>query len=962
MILFVTVAAALIGWIMADFEAFGLIGGAIIGAPLGLWLRSAVLAEVRKEIGLARARWLDEQAVEQRRQASSRPEADSDARRAEAAAAAATEALNPAPKASPPSSRSVPPPPPPRQQAASATAARSAAVADYAPEPAPPTIIEVGIGKAKDWLFGGNTIVRVGLLILFVGLSFLASYAAAAGWFPIEARLALVALAGAGLLGFGFYKRIDKPDYGLALQGAGVAVLYLTVFAAARIFGLMPPLLSFGLMVVFAALGCALALLQNARVMAFIAFLGGYAVPILLGGEAETPLPLFTYITILNVALLAIAWRRSWRELNLLGFFATFGMATLWGATAYAPEHYLTCQLFLGATVLIYLGAAVLYAHNTPGKMGNVADATLLFGPALAGFGLEVGLVHDRPYYSAFSALAFGAVYLGMATWTLRQRRDEMRLVNECLLAIGVGFVTLAVPLALDAQWTSAAWALEGAGAFWVGARQARWMPRAFGLALQMVAAAILLVNLDTTVSAIPFANSGFLGAMVVAVPMLLTAWWLRKPLPHSGSAMAEGWAAIEQGARIAVFLIGYGFAALALMLEVTRDLPAVTADAMPVPLFALHEQLALVLLAMLGLAAVADWWGRRREWAVSTWPAMASLPILAVGLIALRAADRHLLYWPEVAIWLIALAIHLLLLWRSDRALAAQPEHPRAKWNFGVHAAGVWLAAAMVADSLELGVDRLALWDSSWAGVSFLVALIVVLLLLVRWAGRSAPLADTSGERWPLNPAARAYWLVATVPLALLAWGGALLTAAVAEGVTDPLPYIPLINPVDLSVALALGALLLWRRMLMGARDVAAEAVAMIDRGGLIAAGLLAFVAVNGLWLRTAHHWLGAPWSADGLWFDAVVQLGLAILWSVLAFGLMLFAHRRGLRYSWLAGAGLLVVVVIKLLLVDMSTAEGWERIVTFIGVGLLMLVIGYFVPLPPKVGGTAVSDGEAQ
>ena len=40
------------------------------------------------------------------------------------------------------------------------------------------------------------------------------------------------------------------------------------------------------------------------------------------------------------------------------------------------------------------------------------------------------------------------------------------------------------------------------------------------------------------------------------------------------------------------------------------------------------------------------------------------------------------------------------------------------------------------------------------------------------------------------------------------------------------------------------------------------------------------------------------------------------------------------------------------KLLLVDMSSAEGWQRIVTFIAVGILMLVIGYFVPLPPRQG----------
>jgi uncharacterized membrane protein len=65
-----------------------------------------------------------------------------------------------------------------------------------------------------------------------------------------------------------------------------------------------------------------------------------------------------------------------------------------------------------------------------------------------------------------------------------------------------------------------------------------------------------------------------------------------------------------------------------------------------------------------------------------------------------------------------------------------------------------------------------------------------------------------------------------------------------------------------------------------------------------------------------------------------------------------MLFARDRAMRVPWLAGAVLLGVVVAKLLFVDMGQAEGWARIVAFIGVGVLMLLIGYFVPLPPRKG----------
>ena len=219
--------------------------------------------------------------------------------------------------------------------------------------------VEHWLGKARDWVLGGNTIVRVGLILLFVGLMFLARMVVQAGLLPIEARLALVAAAGAALLVVGFNKRLKRPAFGLALQGTGVAVLYVTVFGASRIFGLMPPLVAFGWMILLAALACTLALLQDARGMVFASFLGGFAVPLLLGGDAKTPIDLFTYFTILNFALLTIAWRRSWRELNLLGFVATFGTATFWGTTNYSVEQYLVSQIFLGLTMVIYLLEAV---------------------------------------------------------------------------------------------------------------------------------------------------------------------------------------------------------------------------------------------------------------------------------------------------------------------------------------------------------------------------------------------------------------------------------------------------------------------------------------------------------------------------------------------------------------------------------------------------------------------------
>lgn len=927
---------ALVGWAASDFSEFGFVVGAFLGFLAGLWLENSartiakttlkqiVDAELKDYIVRTIEQALDGRAIAERPAAP--PQAPPEP----------VPAAQPKRQAEPVQTAPAPPPiqPEPRP------------VEVYTPpEPAEPTAIDQAVAAIRNWFLGGNTIVRVGLVILFVGLVFLARYAASAGFFPIELRLALVGAVGVALLAVGFNRRVKRPEFGLALQGAGVAVLYLTVFAAAKLFDVVPPLAAFGLMIAIAALGCALALLQDSKAMALASFLGGYAVPVLLGGDSQTPLPLFVYLTVLNLAVLVIAWRRSWRSLNLLGFFATLIIGTAGAVAKYAPEHYMVCQVMLAVSVLIYLATALLYAHNTPGRFGLAADSTLLFGTALAGFGLQMQLVEDMPFGGAYAALAFGAVYVATAAWTLRSNKPETRVLGECLIAIGVGFVTLAIPLALDVKWTSAAWALEGLGAFWVGMRQARWMVRGFGLLLVGIAAAILISTLGTNISAVPLANTAFVGSALIAASLLALAWWLRNQLPHSGSSLAKSYAAAEPSLSAPLFLGGFGFACLALIRELTRALPGATTLDLPDPVIGYDQQPLAIALGIVALMALAAWAGRRFSWPVARWPARLALPLLAGTLLAYWAGGRHVLLMPDVLLWAAALALHLDTMRREDRAAEPWPRG-LARW---IHAGTVWLVAAMVADSLQLAIDRAALWDTSWSGVTFLVAVTLILLALTLWAGRAA--SETRSQfAWPLDPHARAYWWIAAVPLAALAYIGAMLTAAVAQGITAPLPYVPLLNPVDLSVGLALVVLMLWRNMVGGAAHRPPDSLALFSPFAPAAAALLGFVAVNAIWLRTAHHWLGVAWSAEALAASPIVQLGLAILWTLMAMALMLLAARRASRVIWILGAVLLVLVVAKLLLVDMSSAAGWQRIATFIGVGVLMLVIGYFVPLPPR------------
>ena len=945
MVLWGVVWGAILGLLWPGWDEAGAVVGAVLGAIAGLTLRKAVRSEV------ARATALVPQPTPVVVPSPTRAQPDfAPTEQVDRAVDLDLDVADVPPHVAIPAS--------PAQRTPDAAVASAPVRPPAAPAaPRPPSIAAQAVGAARDWLLGGNTIVRVGLVILFIGLSFLARYAAVAGLFPVELRLAAIGAAGIALLAVGFRKRLAKPGFALALQGGGVAVMYLTVFAAFRLYGLVPPLLAFVLMMVVCALSCALALLQNSKALAVAAFAGGFAVPVLLSTGQGSHVGLFSYYLVLNLAILFIAFKRSWRVLNLLGFVATFGVATTWGVLQYHSGQFASTQPFLIAFVLVYVAAAILYARNTPTKLGNAVDSTLVFGTPLVAFGLQVGLVQHLPLGSAFSALALGALYLLLALGLSRRGQPAYRLLVECFTAVGVGFATLAVPLALDAQWTSAVWALEGAGAFWVGMRQARWMPRLFGLLLQSAAMLSFSTMAASDVWAMALLNPRFMGALLIALPALLLAWWLRKPLPHSGSRWAQLYTNVERELSSPLYLYGFVFWCLAWLLEVTRATPALESGALPVPVFGQSTAQLLAMLVLVLSAGLSFLLGRRLQWPVAGWPARATLVVMGFTLFGQVGMGHHVLDFPAWAIWPVVLVLHYTLLRQTDRQDTAAATSPWRLWARAIHVGGVWLLVVLLADLLWVWIERAALWRTAWATVVALVSAVLVLGALVAWAGRASQARRLPSFGWPLNPHAPAYYWLAALPLAALVVLGTLATAVTSSGQTAPLPYLPLLNPTDLALALALAVLLLWRRMLQAADPQPLGAAAITGPAALGGLGLLAFVAINTVWLRIAHHFFGVRWDAGALFNSFVVQTGYAILWTLMAFSLMVLAHRRAHRSLWLVGAGLLGLVVLKLLLVDLSNVGGVERIITFIAVGVMMLVVGYFAPLPPKAGAAAAT-----
>ncbi|MBK9236234.1 MAG: DUF2339 domain-containing protein [Rhodoferax sp.] len=186
--------------------------------------------------------------------------------------------------------------------------------------------------------------------------------------------------------------------------------------------------------------------------------------------------------------------------------------------------------------------------------------------------------------------------------------------------------------------------------------------------------------------------------------------------------------------------------------------------------------------------------------------------------------------------------------------------------------------------------VQQAQLQRTAWASVIVLVSAIVVLLALSARAWFDP--ASTLRQRWPLDRFADAYLWRAAAPVALLVTLGCLAVAVHSDGNARPLPYVPLLNPTDLSVALGLAACALWLMRLR--QSTLAVPVAGAPPTPAIGVGGNCFVAINTVWLRVAHQFAGVPWNAERLFESFLVQAGYSILWTLIALGLMIVAHRR--------------------------------------------------------------------
>lgn len=783
----------------------------------------------------------------------------------------------------------------------------SAAQRDEAPAPAVPPFqpfAEASPDAGPDWwdrLSGGNLVAKAGVVILFFGVGFLLKYAYDNALLPVPLRLAGVALAGAALFVTGWRLLATRRTYGLILQGGGIGLLYLDVFFALKVYALIAPQWGFALFMALGMLTTLLAVRQDAAVLAVLGLSGAFMAPVLAGSESGNHVLLFSYYTLLNVFILGVSWFKSWRALNLVGFFFTFLVGLFWGWHHYRPGLFATVEPFVVTFFLIYLVIPILFAHRQPPQLRGLVDASLIFGTPLTAAAMQAGLVRDIPYGLAWSAGCTAALYalLALALW----RRDYMRVLAEAHAALAVVLGSLAVAFALDAYPTFAFWTLEGAALVWIGLRQERLAMRLFGLLLQAGGAVLFLAHYRTYDLANPWFNDFVVGCGLIATASLLTSGLMHRQrgiLIRGGETMA---------ALLLVWGVLWWFAG---GLHVLRN---------GLPHGAWATAALLFTAVSIAAAELAGAWAH--------WPAIRRTHLLLPAMMTVVLLDQYgdRLH-PFVEYGWLAWPLAVVVLYG---ALARQERDGVATLPALQHIAALWGVVFLVAWELAWQLKYFGLGADWSTAVWGLVPAFT--LGSISYGG--------FGMAWPFAAHARTY---RGVGLGLLvAWCALWTLVALGHAArVAPMPYLPVLNVLDFAHVAALLAIGLWL-------SIRAEAGESRSRIGELALGGLAFLVLNAVILRAVHHWGGVRYTLDAMTHSVLAQATLSLVWTVTALLLMTWARRVAMRGAWIGGAALLVAVVGKLFLLDLANAGTVERIVSFIGVGLGLLAVGYFAPVPP-------------
>jgi uncharacterized membrane protein len=296
---------------------------------------------------------------------------------------------------------------------------------------------------------GGRGLLYAGVLVLLFGVAFFLKYAFDNAWINETGRVVIGLVTGAALIGGGSrFASHDLRGFGQALIGTGLAVLFLSIYAALNYYTLISPALAFVMMAGVTVLAGVLADRQESQALAFIAVGGGFLTPFLVGGDVDSQLTLFTYDAVLIAGTLALAQRHDWLLLNAASYLFTLVTVVAWAVSYYSDDMWLRTFLFLTLFCVMFIQILRVTRRTTSAGSQTVA-ALLCTAPILYHVAAVVLTARHPPAIHVY-IIAFSAVGLWLTADPVRPGWRIVLLLASYIPLFG----STTLPLGLS--WTMA--------------------------------------------------------------------------------------------------------------------------------------------------------------------------------------------------------------------------------------------------------------------------------------------------------------------------------------------------------------------------------------------------------------------------------------------------------------------------------------------------------------------------
>ena len=318
---------------------------------------------------------------------------------------------------------------------------------------------------------GENLINKIGIAITVIGVAIGAKYSIENDLISPLTRIILGYLFGLGLLGFGIKLKDKYENYSAVLVSGAMAIMYFITYSAYGLYNLIPQIMAFALMLIFTVFTVIAAINYNRQIIAHIGLVGAYAVPFLLSEGSGKVAVLFSYMAILNIGILAIAFKKYWKPLYYVSCGLTWLIFLSWYVTKYQTnEHFglalVFASIFFATFYLTFLAYKLLQKEKFV-----IDDIILLMINSFVFYGIGYTILDSHQTGKQLLGLftLTNAVVHFVASVIIYRQKLADKNIHYLIAGLVLIFITITVPVQLDGNWVTLLWAGEAALLFWIG-------------------------------------------------------------------------------------------------------------------------------------------------------------------------------------------------------------------------------------------------------------------------------------------------------------------------------------------------------------------------------------------------------------------------------------------------------------------------------------------------------------